>query len=60
MWFGFDVMGELGFGRWFDTLNAAETSPEVHLVELGVRCSKQFHSNLWSLLMPISSDRTQH
>lgn len=41
MWFGFDVMGELGFGRSFDTLKTAQTSPEVRLVELGVRSSKQ-------------------
>lgn len=40
MWFGFDVMGELGFGRSFGTLEAARTSPEVHLVETGVRSSK--------------------
>ncbi|KAH8776653.1 cytochrome P450 [Diaporthe sp. PMI_573] len=37
MWFGFDVMGELGFGRSFGTLEAAKTSDVVHLVELGVR-----------------------
>ncbi|KAJ0107668.1 hypothetical protein J7T55_010274 [Diaporthe amygdali] len=37
MWFGFDVMGELGFGRSFGTLEAAKTSALVHLVELGVR-----------------------
>ncbi|KAF4547171.1 Cytochrome P450 monooxygenase [Elsinoe fawcettii] len=37
MWFGFDVMGELGFGRSFGTVKAGKTSPEVHLVELGVR-----------------------
>lgn len=41
MWFGFDVMGELGFGRSFGTLEAAKTSAVVHLVELGVRSSKQ-------------------
>lgn len=40
MWFGFDVMSELGFGRSFGTLKAAKISPEVHLVELGVRSSK--------------------
>lgn len=40
MWFGFDVMGELGFGRSFGTLEAARTSDVVHLVELGVRSSK--------------------
>ncbi|KAF2218795.1 cytochrome P450 [Elsinoe ampelina] len=37
MWFGFDVMGELGFGRSFGTVEAGRTSEEVHLVELGVR-----------------------
>ncbi|PNS17219.1 Isotrichodermin C-15 hydroxylase [Sphaceloma murrayae] len=37
MWFGFDVMGELGFGRSFGTVKAGKTSQEVHLVELGVR-----------------------
>ncbi|KAG8169482.1 hypothetical protein KVR01_000227 [Diaporthe batatas] len=37
MWFGFDVMGELGFGRSFGTMEVAKTSDVVHLVELGVR-----------------------
>jgi cytochrome P450 len=37
LWFGFDVMGELGFGRSFGTLEAASTSEVVHLVEFGVR-----------------------
>jgi len=37
MWFGFDVMGELGFGRSFGTLQDGKTSHEVELVELGVR-----------------------
>lgn len=37
LWFGFDVMGELGFGRSFGVLKAGETSHIVHLVEYGVR-----------------------
>lgn len=37
LWFGFDVMGELGFGRSFGTLKEGKTSHIVHLVELGVR-----------------------
>ncbi|UZJ55611.1 hypothetical protein CBS101457_004931 [Exobasidium rhododendri] len=37
LWFGFDVMGELGFGRSFGTLEAGKTSEVVHLVEVGVR-----------------------
>jgi cytochrome P450 len=37
LWFGFDVMGELGFGRSFGTLKDAKTSSIVHLVEFGAR-----------------------
>ncbi|KAL2841034.1 cytochrome P450 [Aspergillus pseudoustus] len=37
LWFGFDVMGELGFGRSFGTLAEAKTSRLVYLVEFGVR-----------------------
>lgn len=34
MWFGFDVMGELGFGRSFGTLDSGKTSHEVHVSEI--------------------------
>lgn len=37
LWFGFDMMGELGFARSFGTLQDGKTSHVVHLVELGVR-----------------------
>ncbi|UZJ53652.1 hypothetical protein CBS101457_002972 [Exobasidium rhododendri] len=37
LWFGFDVMGELGFGRSFGALESGKTLHIVHLVELGVR-----------------------
>lgn len=40
LWFGFDVMGELGFGRSFGTLKDGKTSDIVHLVEFGVRAIK--------------------
>ncbi|UZJ56314.1 hypothetical protein CBS101457_005634 [Exobasidium rhododendri] len=35
-WYGFDVMGELGFGRGFDMLKSAETAQVIHLLEQGV------------------------
>jgi cytochrome P450 len=37
LWFGFDVMGELGFGRSFGVLKEGQTSSIVHLVEFGAR-----------------------
>ncbi|KAJ0423362.1 cytochrome P450 [Aspergillus carlsbadensis] len=37
LWFGFDMMGELGFGRSFGTLKEAKLSAIVHLVETGAR-----------------------
>ncbi|KAL3446337.1 hypothetical protein BJX65DRAFT_309036 [Aspergillus insuetus] len=37
LWFGFDIMGELGFGRSFGTLKEAKLSAIVHLVEIGAR-----------------------
>ncbi|PWN86534.1 cytochrome P450 [Acaromyces ingoldii] len=35
-WFGFDVMGELGFGRGFDMVKKGKTAHEIHLLEQGV------------------------
>lgn len=55
MWFGFDVMGELGFGRSFGTLEAAKTSAVVHLVELGVRSSKQPQQSIFSMFLSLAS-----
>lgn len=57
MWFGFDVMGELGFGRSFGTLEAAKTSAVVHLVELGVRSSKQPQFSISIFLPCLFSNR---
>lgn len=34
-WFGFDVMGELGFGRGFDMIRTAKTAHEIHVGGLG-------------------------
>lgn len=50
MWFGFDVMGELGSSRSFGTLEAAKTSDVVHLIELGVRSSNQSRPFTWSMV----------
>jgi cytochrome P450 len=35
-WYGFDVMGELGFGRGFGMLKAAKTAHAIELLESGV------------------------
>lgn len=35
-WYGFDVMGELGFGRGFDNLKDGKTNHVLHLLEQGV------------------------
>ena len=35
-WYGFDVMGELGFGRGFDMLKEAKTAHAIELLESGV------------------------
>jgi cytochrome P450 len=35
-WFGFDVMGELGFGRGFDMVKTGKTAKAIHLLESGV------------------------
>lgn len=35
-WFGFDVMGELGFGRGFDMIKNGKTAHAIELLEQGV------------------------